>query len=112
MDRLATIRDKLASVPEIAGFNLDRAAERIAAATGWTRQRVELEALITAATKARDAADRELLFESHSGRALVNAIYGLIEVDAVYDLANEIGQACGVDEDGEPILYLAERGRL
>jgi hypothetical protein len=109
--RAGSIRDELASVPEIAHFNLDRAAERLAAATGWSRQRTELEMLITAAAKARDDADRNRLFESHSGRALVNAIYDLIEVDAVYDLANEIGQACGADEDGEPILYLADRGR-
>lgn len=109
--RAGSIRDELASVSEIAHFNLDRAAERIAAAPGWTRQRFELEALIAAATKARDAADRDHLFESHSGRALVNAIYDLIEVDAVYDLANEIGRELGVDEDGEPILYLADRGR-
>lgn len=84
-------------------------AARLIAIDGFTKQRVALENLATAASRARDAADRSDLFASHSGRALVNAIYDLIEVDAVYDLANEIGQSLGLDEDGEPILYLEDR---
>lgn len=77
--------------------------------TGWTRERLQLEMLITAANKARAAADNNALFESRAGMSLVNAIYDLIEIDAVYDLAGDIGQSIGLDQEGQPILYLADR---
>lgn len=61
-----------------------------------------LEALIAAAEKARTAAARGNQFVSIEGMRLVNAMHDLTEVDALYDLADDI--AVQIDEPREAPL--------
>jgi hypothetical protein len=65
-------------------------------------QLAHLEAVIDAAEKARAAAQRGDLFVSIEGMRLVNAIHDLTEVDALYDLADDI--AAQIDEPREAPL--------
>lgn len=65
-------------------------------------QLAHLEAVIDAAEKARAAAQRGDLFVSIEGMRLVNAIHDLTEVDALYDLADDI--AVQIDEPREAPL--------
>lgn len=65
-------------------------------------QLAHLEALIVAAEKARTAAARGDLFVSIEGVRLVNAMHDLTEVDALYDLADDI--AVQIDEPREAPL--------
>lgn len=60
------------------------------AIAGWTRPRVELEALITAASNCRDAADRGMVFDSLPFADLAKAVSAMFDFDPMWDLAKDI----------------------
>lgn len=71
-----------------------------------------LDALIAAATAAREAARRNHLFIAVEGLALTNAAYALFECDELYDAADQVRRELGLFED-EPLMPTeAERSRL
>lgn len=70
----------------------------------------KLDALISAAAAAREAARTERLFASCAGLALVNAIHDLLEVDAIYDFASDMGRELGLFDD-EPLIPITIRAR-
>lgn len=72
--------------------------DRKAAETTFSEQRMKLEAAITALGRCRAAADRGNLFASNEGLAMVNALYDLTEVDALYDFAQDFAHEFGLVE--------------
>jgi hypothetical protein len=62
------------------------------------RQASRLDVLIRAAAAARPAAERDLLFVSHGGCALVNAAFDLFECDELYRLKQDVEHELGLGE--------------
>ncbi len=96
---MATARNltpEAAGIPATAGPVRSPLAHRaVESATGWSKQREQLEWLITAAQMARGAADRGDLFVTGAGHQLVNAMYDLTECDDLYRLAQDVEFQCG-----------------
>lgn len=69
----------------------------------------KLDALIAALEAARPEASAGKLFASHAGMRAINAAHDLFEVDALYDLAGDVGMEIGVTMEGEPVQYLVDR---
>ena len=71
-------------------------------------QFTRLEALRAACERALPQAARGALFDGVAGIRLCNAAFDLFEIDALYDLADEIAAPLGVAADGTPVLHLAD----
>jgi hypothetical protein len=72
----------------------------------------KLDALIAAAQRARIAAEHNLLFADRRGLALLNAIFDLVEVEGVYDLARDVEREVRCpDETERSELYAKLIGR-
>lgn len=83
--------------------------------TAAHRQLGQIDALVRAALQCRPSARNGLAFASRPGLALVNAIYDLTGVDALYDLAADVAFELREDRhgnllgnDGEPRLEECE----
>lgn len=89
-----TLPPEAVDTPVTAGPACSPLARRVVGetATGWSRQREQLEALITFASTpgARAMADRGDLFVTGAGHQLVNAMFDLTECDDLYTLAQDV----------------------
>lgn len=63
----------------------------------------KLDTLIRTATAAREQARREMLFASVEGVCLLNALYDLTEIDAVYDFTDDVRRECGLFAELAPV---------
>lgn len=58
-----------------------------------------LDALISAAAAAREAARKDRLFASTDGIAFLLAAYSLTEVDGLWEFAKEVARETGLSEE-------------
>ena len=72
-------------------------------------QLTRLETLRAACERAMADAARGALFDGVMGMRLCNAAYDVFEIDALYDMAGEIGAPLGVAASGNAVLHLADR---
>jgi hypothetical protein len=75
-------------------------------------QLAKLDALISAAAAARADAIKGIdIFGTVRGLALTNAVYDLLEIDAVYDWGEDLRRELGLFEEIEPLPRVTTKVR-